>query len=164
MTEEKQIIRVANTDIRGHIPLYHALTKIRGVGFAYANAICNSIGIEKIKHIGSLTESEILKIESCIKEPSKNHIPKWMLNRQKDFETGTDKQLFGADLKFQTEQDIKIMKKLKTYKGIRHSIGQPTRGQRTKAHFRVGSSIGVQKNKKVPSALKKDDGNKGKGK
>jgi small subunit ribosomal protein S13 len=28
------------------------------------------------------------------------------------------------------------MKKIKAYKGVRHSLGQPVRGQRTKSHFR----------------------------
>ncbi len=37
---------------------------------------------------------------------------------------------------------------LKTYKGVRHSQGQPTRGQRTRSHFRVsGKAVGVQKSK-----------------
>jgi small subunit ribosomal protein S13 len=162
MTEEiKQIIRVANTDIKGHIPLYHALTKIKGVSFGLANAIINSTGIERTKKVGSLTDSEIAKIESCIKEPSKNNIPSWMLNRQKDVETGTDRHIIGADLRFYVDQDIKIMKKLKTYKGVRHSIGQPVRGQRTKAHFRKGISIGVQRNKaKQAAAPKKPEGKK----
>ncbi|MBI2671092.1 30S ribosomal protein S13 [Candidatus Woesearchaeota archaeon] len=163
MTDEiKQIIRVANTDIRGHIPLYHALTKIRGVSYSLANAICNSVNIEKLRKIGSLTEQELNKIESCIKDPIKHGMPYWLLNRQHDTETGKDLHLTGADLKFRVEQDIKTMKRLKTYRGIRHSIGQPVRGQRTKAHFRKGTTVGVQRSKKMMAPTKDDSKKEGK--
>ena len=43
---------------------------------------------------------------------------------------------------------IRRMKKIKPYKGVRHSIGQPVRGQRTKANFRRNkgkSSAGAKK-------------------
>ena len=49
------------------------------------------------------------------------------------------------------EFDIKMMKMIKSYKGVRHAIGQPVRGQRTKAHFRKGSSLGVIKKKILPA-------------
>ena len=50
-------------------------------------------------------------------------------------------------MKLQNEFDIKIMKKNKSFKGIRHSMGQPVRGQKTRSHFRSGKSIGVKKPK-----------------
>ena len=53
----------------------------------------------------------------------------------------------GTDLELQTEFDIKRMKKIKSYKGVRHSAGQPVRGQRTKSHFR--------KNKAKSGGIKK---------
>ena len=54
----------------------------------------------------------------------------------------------------QNEFDIRRLKKIKSYKGIRHSLGQPVRGQRTKAHFRKGRAVGV-KRVKVKSTGKK---------
>ena len=53
--------------------------------------------------------------------------------------------LTGADLTLSKELDIKRLKKIKSYRGIRHSIGQPVRGQRTRSHFRTGVSVGVQR-------------------
>ena len=41
------------------------------------------------------------------------------------------------------------MKKIKSYRGVRHSQRQPVRGQRTRSHFRKGKSMGVSKAKKV---------------
>ena len=61
--------------------------------------------------------------------------------------------------------DIKRLKKIRSFRGWRHALGQPTRGQRTRSHFRSkkkGKSIGVTK-KKVEAAPEAKEG-KGKGK
>jgi hypothetical protein len=60
----------------------------------------------------------------------------------------------GADLKFTQENDIRFMKKIRCYKGIRHSMGQPVRGQRTKSNFRKnkGKVTGVAKTKQAKAA------------
>mgnify|MGYP003994385531 CR=1 FL=1 len=42
----------------------------------------------------------------------------------------------GIDLKLRKEFDIKRLKKIKSYKGVRHNYNLPVRGQRTKANFR----------------------------
>ena len=48
---------------------------------------------------------------------------------------------------FTQDNDIKMMKKMRSYKGIRHSLGLPVRGQRTKSNFRKnkGKVLGVRK-------------------
>ena len=46
-----------------------------------------------------------------------------------------------------TEYLLKRLREIKCYRGIRHSLGLPVRGQRTKAHFRKGKAVGVQKGK-----------------
>jgi len=97
-----------------------------------------------------LGEKEIEKITAFIKNPQ---IPEWMLNRRKDLETGTSKHLLTNDLDFAKETDIRFLKKIKSYKGWRHATGQPVRGQRTKSHFRHGSSVGVAKSKEAKAAV-----------
>ncbi|HDD46536.1 MAG TPA: 30S ribosomal protein S13, partial [Candidatus Aenigmarchaeota archaeon] len=47
-----------------------------------------------------------------------------------------------------TKLDINFMKKIKTYKGIRHALGLPVRGQRTRSSFRKGRTIGVKRKEK----------------
>jgi len=44
-------------------------------------------------------------------------------------------------------EDLNRMKKMKSYKGVRHQLGLPVRGQRTKSSFRKGTSLGVQRKK-----------------
>ena len=141
----KVMIRIANTDLEGRKHIYVALRKIKGVGFMFSNAICNSLGLDKKRKAGTLEEKEIKAIEALIENPGK--FPKWLLNRRKDYDTGDDLHVFGSRLKLRKEFDVKRLKKIKSYRGMRHAFGLPVRGQRTRAHFRKGRSVGVQKKK-----------------
>ena len=78
-----------------------------------------------------------------------------MLNRQKDFEVGKNKHLVGSDLDLRKEFDIKRLKKIKSYRGLRHLVGLPMRGQRTRSHFRKNRSKGAGIKKKPKKVEKK---------
>jgi len=151
---EKQLIRLGDADLLGNKPLYLALRKIKGVSYSLANAVCIISSIEKNRKIGNISDDELKKIEDIIKNPAKYGIKGFMFNRRKDRETGEDRHLISSNLKLTTEFDIKRMKMIKSYKGIRHTQGQPVRGQRTKAHFRKGSAVGVAKKKAAPAKAK----------
>ena len=145
--ELKYFVRIANTDLDGNKPLHHSLTKIKGISFMFSNAICNAAGIQKTKKTGQLTDDEANKIDGIIKEPLKFKIPPWLFNRKRDPEDNADKHLTGTNLAFTQDNDIKMMKKIKSYRGIRHSLGLPVRGQRTKSNFRKnkGKVLGVKR-------------------
>lgn len=145
----KHIVRIRATDIEGSKSTINALMKIRGVSHSMSNAICLSLNLDKNKKIGNLSDEEIKKIEEAIKDPKKVNIPSFLFNRQKDIETNEDHHISGTDLKLRKEFDIKRIRKIKSYKGMRHALGLPVRGQRTKGHFRKGKSIGVAKKKKI---------------
>jgi small subunit ribosomal protein S13 len=142
--QEERLVRIMSKDIEGNINLYPGLTKIKGVSWSFSNALCKKLKIDKRKKIGSLTEEDVKKITEFIKNPD---VPKFVVNRRFDSETGKDKHLSGSDLDLQKEFDIKKLKKIKSYKGIRHAADLPVRGQRTKAHFR--------KNRKKSGGIKK---------
>lgn len=147
----KHIIRVVNTDLDGSKKVYHALQKIKGVGFMMSNAVCAFSKVSKDKKAGAMTPDEVVRLEKVLKNPIASGIPTWMLNRRKDYETGEDIQLLGADLKFQVDNDIKILKKIKSNIGMRHAWGLPVRGQSTKSNFRNKkgkTSLGVKRKKK----------------
>jgi len=150
--EIKQMVRLMDADVSGEKPVKMALLKVKGVGVSLAGAICSLLKIEPNAKIGLLTESEIKAVEDAIKNPTKIGVPSWMLNRRKDYETGKDSHLITSDLKLSVENDIKRMKKIRCYRGMRHAMGQPVRGQRTKSHFRKGISLGVQRKKEAPAA------------
>lgn len=143
----KHIVRVKNTDLKGDKKINIALQSIKGISFMMANAICQAANIDQTKKAGELSDDEIKNIEAVIENPVKYNIPKFLFNRKIDPETGESKHLFGTDVKYVMEQDIRLMKKIKSYKGVRHTLGLPVRGQRTKSNFR--------KNKGKPIAMKK---------
>lgn len=141
----RYILRIANTDLNGEKPIGMALCKIKGVSHMFSSALCYVGGIDKHKKAGDLSEAEEKRLNELIRNPRGAGIPEWMLNRRNDTETGEDSHLIGSDIAFVKENDIKRMKKLKTYKGVRHAVGLPVRGQRTKSNFRKNKKKGSGK-------------------
>jgi len=145
----KHIVRVGGTDLEGKKQLLYALCQIKGISYLMSNAICSIAGIDRTKLAGELSEAEVEKLDDIIRNPQNYEIPGWLKNRRFDYETGQNMHLFGPDVKFTEQSDIKRLKKIKSYKGFRHSKGLPVRGQRTKSNFRKnkGKSMGVQRKK-----------------
>jgi small subunit ribosomal protein S13 len=146
--ELKYFVRIANTDLDGNKSVQMALTKIKGIGIMYSSAVLTAAHIQKTMKTGYLSDSQVEKIDDVLKDPAKFHIPSWMFNRQKDPEDNASKHLLGSNLTFIQDNDVKMMKKIKSYRGIRHSLGQPVRGQRTRSNFRrnKGKVMGVKRN------------------
>ena len=151
---EEKLIRILSKDIEGGLKLYVGLTKIKGISWSLANAICKSLNLDKTRKIGSLSKEEIDKINAFIKKPT---MPLYLLNRKVDYDTGENKHLVGTDLELQKEMDIGRLKKIKSYRGYRHAVGLPVRGQRTKSHFRKNKrkSVGIKKKGKTAEVTKK---------
>ncbi len=138
-----QLIRILSTDIPSNKNLYSGLTLVKGVSWSFSNALCNKLKINKDKKIRELSKEEIKKIEEFIKNPE---LPNYLVNRRKDRETGKSRHLAVSDADLEKEFDIKRLKKIRTYRGLRHALGQPVRGQRTRSHFRKkGRAVGVSK-------------------
>jgi len=149
---EGRIVRILSKDIEGNTKIYSGLTKVKGISWSLANAICESLKIDKNKKIGALTKEEIERLTKFMENPK---IPKFLKNRRQDLETGSDKHIIGSNLELTKEFDIKRLKKIRSYRGLRHSVGLPLRGQRTKSHFRKNRSRGVGIKKKKRSESKK---------
>lgn len=132
----RHLVRIANTDLHGKKTIVPALKDIKGVGMPLAHAICKVTNVHIEKKVGELTDAEIAKLEDAVKMPLSYGIPTWMFNRKRDPETGEDKHILGNDLAFAKENDIKHLRKMKCYRGIRHAVRLPMRGQRTRSNFR----------------------------
>ena len=143
--EFQHIIRFAGADIKGTQPVTYALTSVKGIGIKIANAVVEKSGIDPETRMGFLSNADVEKIEDVITNPAAYGIPAWLLNRRKDLETGKDIHVLGTDLIVQTKNDIEQMKKMRSWKGFRHSYGLKVRGQRTKTTGRKGKAIGVKK-------------------
>ena len=140
-------LRIAGADCRGDWLIGHALTQIRGVGYRLASQICEKADLDPEMRCGFLTDEEIQLIEDILTNCSAFDIPSWMLNRQKDLVTGEDIHIISNDLIDILRLDIEREKKTRSYRGIRHYLGLPVRGQRTKTSGRGGATIGVSKKK-----------------
>lgn len=141
--EIREIVRVMGADLDGSKPLRRSLTKIKGISHSFCKAVCYASGYDPDMKLGSLTESDIQKLENVIRNPIKFGIYNWFLNRRKDTDTGQDLHLSGPDLEVVRRFDIQKMIDMKSYKGIRHMLGLPVRGQRTRSGFRKGRVVGV---------------------
>ncbi|MEM3405598.1 MAG: 30S ribosomal protein S13 [Candidatus Pacearchaeota archaeon] len=150
--KEENLIRILSVDIPSNMRVYPALTKIKGVSWSFSNAVCNILDIDKNKRISELTKEEIDKISNFIQNPD---LPSHLFNRRNERESKEDIHLIGSDLDLRKEFDIKRLKKIRSYRGLRHATGQPVRGQRTKSHFRKNKVVGVQRKKQQPTKSKK---------
>jgi small subunit ribosomal protein S13 len=147
--EFQHIIRIADTDLDGTLKVDYALTKIKGVGTRLANVIVEKANVNPENRLGFLSDAEVKRIKDVIEEPSKYGIAGWLLNRSKDSKTGEDLHVVGSELVLQTKSDIDQMKKIKSWKGIRHAYGLKVRGQRTRTTGRKGKVVGVKKKREL---------------
>jgi len=108
-------MRIAGVDIldnkRGEI----ALTYIFGIGKSSAQKILFNAGIDLSKKVSDWSEEESNKIRNIISESYK----------------------IEGDLKSEVRLNIKRLLDIGCYRGIRHRVGLPLRGQKTKNNSRT---------------------------
>lgn len=92
-----------------------ALTNIYGIGFSRARFILAKLKIDQSKRVGEVTELEIKKIQDFV---------------EKEFKV-------EGDLRLEINENIKRLKEIGSYRGIRHLRGLPARGQRTRSNART---------------------------
>ncbi len=142
------IVRFAEADLIGTKKLANALLRVKGIGQPLAHSIVKVSGLDPDKMVGALTDEEVKKLEDIALNPEKYGIPSFMLNRRKDPVTGENTHKLSSELIFTKKSDIDQMRKIQCYKGVRHQLGLPVRGQRTRSSFRKGGKVGVVKKKK----------------
>ncbi len=143
--EYEFLVRIMGYDIPGSKKLYPGLTRIKGVSWAISNIACIKLGFDRTKRISDLSKPDIAKLEDFLK---KLPVSDYLKNRRLDPESGESKHLYGVDLDMAKSFDIKRLRGIKSYRGIRHAAKLPVRGQRTRSHFRAkGKAVGVKKKK-----------------
>ena len=145
---EKVFFRTLRAQVDGNAKVVFGLTQIRGIGRRFGQAIVKVAGINPNIRIGAIPEKDLNRLEEIIINPVQNGIPNWMVNRPKDLRTGEDLHMIGNRLDISLKRDIDRMKKIKSYKGVRHHLKLKVRGQRTKSTGRHGLVIGVMRRKK----------------
>ncbi len=144
----KHIVRIAGVDIPGDLPLPYGLALIKGVGYHFGLAIVRKLGLDPSLRVGYLSEEDVEAIEDVISNPHRYGFPSWYLNRRKDYDTGKDMHLIGADLIYVAKRDIEREMRIRSWRGVRHAGGYKVRGQRTHTTGRFGPTVGVSKKKR----------------
>ncbi len=145
------VIRFVETNLDGSKPVATSIRGIKGVSFMFANAVALRSGFSS-RRLNDLSETELNTLEDIILNPSAHSLPLWLVNRRSDPFTGGSSHLTASSLDLSRKTDINEMKRIKSYKGVRHAAGLPVRGQRTRNTSRTGKSVGVQRDKKKAEA------------
>ena len=145
---EKVFFRKLRSQVDGNAKLEHGLTQITGIGRRFAQAIVRIAKIDPNLRIGAVSEKDLNKLEEIIIDPITYGIPAWMVNRKNDLVTGENLHIIGNRLELSVRRDIDRMKRIRSYKGVRHHRGLKVRGQKTKSTGRHGLVVGVIRKKK----------------
>lgn len=106
--------RIAGVDLPRRKRLEVALTYIYGVGDTLAREIVTKTGIDGGTRVQDLTEEEVRLIRNLLEA----------------------EYTVEGDLRREVQGNIKRLKDLNCYRGIRHRKGLPVRGQRTRTNAR----------------------------
>jgi len=144
----RHIVRILDADLGGNRNVVHALCGIKGIGPRVARVLVTSTSVDPNQKMGNLSDDDIEQLKSAITSVEKR-LPQWMLNRRKDILTGDDKHIMGADQVLQLREDVNLLRKIRSYRGIRHERGLKARGQRTRSTGRRGLVVGVIRRKQL---------------
>jgi small subunit ribosomal protein S13 len=135
-------VRIGQTDLDGTKTVERSLSDMNGIGQRTARLVAEAADVDRTATFGRLDQDDIDSVVDVVENFSE-HVPEWMVNRQKDFFTGETDHIVGSDLNEKRRHDINRMKMIDSYKGVRHKRGQKVRGQRTKSTGRTEGTIGV---------------------
>ncbi|MBL7118884.1 30S ribosomal protein S13 [Candidatus Bathyarchaeota archaeon] len=141
----RHILRIRGTDIAGSERVAYGLVKIKGLSVNLASVITHVLGIEPKTRAGNLSDKDVQRIEDFLGNPKKYGVPSWYLNRRKDRESGEDLHDTGPDLTLRNRSDIERLRKIQSWRGVRHMLGLKVRGQHTRTTGRTGRSVGVSR-------------------
>ena len=108
------MVRISGVDLNANKRIDIALTKLYGIGRANAKSILKTAGVSPEIRVKDLKEEETNKIQKLI-----------------------DTVKVEGDLRREVADNIKRLKEIGSYRGIRHSRNLPVRGQRTRSNART---------------------------
>lgn len=106
--------RIVGINIPDHKRAEVALTAVYGIGRSTARKICTMANVDATAKIGEFSETELEKI--------RNEINNFTVE---------------GDLRREVNLNIKRLRDLNCYRGVRHRRGLPVRGQRTRTNSRT---------------------------
>ncbi len=107
--------RVLGIEIPDNKRLEISLQYIYGIGCALSNELCQKLGLDKNMRAVKLTQDDIARINSMLQT----------------------EYVAEGDLRRQIQNNIKRLVSIHSYRGLRHRLGLPVRGQRTRTNSRT---------------------------
>ncbi|HUE73681.1 MAG TPA: 30S ribosomal protein S13 [Pirellulaceae bacterium] len=107
--------RLLGVDIPNDKPTHISLQYLYGVGDRVALELCHKAGVDPQKHARELHEEELSRLAVLL---------------EKDYTV-------EGPLRRLVQQNITRLKDIKCYRGLRHRLGLPVRGQRTRTNART---------------------------
>lgn len=107
-------MRLAGIELPENQRIEYSLTKIYGIGWELSRVILDKTGISRARRTKDLSEKELSLLAKAIEDYT-----------------------IEGDLRREIRQNIQRLKDIGAYKGIRHTIGLPVRGQRTRTNART---------------------------
>jgi small subunit ribosomal protein S13 len=114
--------RLIGVEIPNEKRVETALTYVFGIGLKTSQSVLKQTNVDPSKRVKDLNEAEMKRITNTL-----------------------EKLTLEGDLRQTVFRNIKRLKDIKSYRGIRHKLGLPVRGQntRTNAVTRKGKNIAV---------------------
>ena len=107
--------RIAGVNIPTNKRVEIALTYIHGIGRTTSGEILRGLGIDESVRVRDLSEADVARLRELI---------------DRDFRV-------EGDLRRQVSMNIKRLQEINCYRGIRHRLNLPVRGQRTRTNART---------------------------
>lgn len=108
--------RIAGIDIPREKKVPYSLRYIYGIGLTTAKEICDKAGVDQELRVQELSEEQVTSLRNAVNE--------------------LDVKVEGENRSV-VAMNIKRLKDIGSYKGIRHRRGLPVNGQRTKTNART---------------------------
>lgn len=125
--------RIAGVVIPAEKQVHIALTYIYGIGPMHSRDILAAVKIEPTTRVKDLTEAEEQRLREII---------------DRDYTV-------EGDLQRLVTNNIKRLKDINAYRGLRHKTGLPTKGQRTRTNARTRKGKAVAVGRSQPKAATK---------
>jgi small subunit ribosomal protein S13 len=107
--------RLLGVDLPNDKPTWISLTYLYGVGPKVARDLCHKAGVDAQRKARELADDELSRLAALL---------------ERDYTV-------EGPLRRQTQQNINRLRDIKCYRGIRHRLGLPVRGQRTRTNART---------------------------
>jgi small subunit ribosomal protein S13 len=108
--------RVIGIDIPDNKRLEISLMYLYGIGRPLANKLCDELGLDRNMRAHKLTQDDIARLNTLLQ---------------------SGKYAVEGDLRREVQNNIKRLVSIHSYRGMRHRLSLPVRGQRTRTNART---------------------------